>query len=40
MLFTSLHTGQTIVRYFTGENEAVEYVNFVTSKNPEEELPA
>lgn len=40
LLFTSLHTGQTIVRYFTEEDDAVDYINFVTSQNPQEELPA
>jgi hypothetical protein len=38
LLFTSLHTGQTIVRYFTEEDDAVKYINFVTSKDPQEEL--
>ncbi len=40
LVFLSLYTGQIIVRYFTEEDEAVKYINFVTSKNPEEELPA
>lgn len=40
LLFTSLHTGQTIVRYFTEEDDAVDYINFVTSKNPQKELLA
>ena len=40
LLFTSLHTGQTIVRYFTEEDDAVDYINFVISKDAQEELPA
>ena len=40
LLFTSLYTGQTIVRYFTEEDDAVKYINFVTSKDAQEELSA
>ena len=36
LVFTSLHTGQTLVRYFTGEDEAVDYINFVISHSPVE----
>jgi hypothetical protein len=31
LLFISKHTGQSIVRYFTNEDDAVEYINYVTS---------
>jgi len=40
LVFLSLYTGQTIVRYFTEEDEAVKYINFVTAQDAQEELPA
>jgi hypothetical protein len=36
LVFTSLHTGQTIVRYFTDEDSAVDYINYVIEHNPVE----
>lgn len=36
IVFTSLHTGQTIVRYFTDEDSAVDYINFVIEHSPVE----
>jgi hypothetical protein len=29
LVFTSRHTGQTFVRYFSEENDAVTFINFV-----------
>ena len=40
IIFTSIYTGQTIVRYFNDEDDAVEYINFITAQNPEEEIEA
>lgn len=34
LLFTSCFTGQTIVRYFNDEDDAVDFINFVTEQNP------
>ena len=39
LLFTSEYTGQTILRYFTDENEAVQYINFIVNCDPQEEFP-
>lgn len=36
LVFTSLHTGQTIVRYFTDEDSAVDYINYVIEHSPVE----
>jgi hypothetical protein len=33
LLFTSKHTGQTIIRFFSNEDEAVQYINFIVQKN-------
>lgn len=38
LLFTSSFTGQTIVRYFMDEDEAVEFINFVTESDASEYL--
>ena len=35
LIFISKHTGQTLVRYFTNENDAVEYINYVIESNPD-----
>jgi hypothetical protein len=32
LLFTSKHTGQTFIRYFNEENDAVTFINFVCDK--------
>jgi hypothetical protein len=36
LLFTSLHTGQTLVRYFTDEDSAVDFINYVIEHSPVE----
>ena len=33
LIFTSKYTGQTIVRYFSEEDDAVEFINMITSKD-------
>ena len=38
LLFTSAFTGQTVVRFFELEDEAVKFVNFITECDPTEEL--
>ena len=38
LLFTSMCTGQTVVRFFENEDEAVKFVNFITECDPTEEL--
>lgn len=38
LLFTSAFTGQTIIRFFDGEDEAVKFVNFITECDPSQEL--
>ena len=38
LLFTSMFTGQTIVRFFQEEEEAVQFINFIVEKNPTKEL--
>lgn len=40
LIFTSTFTCQTVVRYFTDEDEAVECINFVTSHDPQEKIAA
>jgi hypothetical protein len=40
LVFTSCFTGQTIVRYFTSEEDAVEYINFVCEQNPQMPIEA
>lgn len=36
--FVSIHTGQTIIRYFSDEDSAVEYINYIIAQNPSEIL--
>lgn len=36
LIFTSVYTGRTIVRYFTDEQDAVSYINFMMTQNPQE----
>lgn len=36
ILFTSVQTGQTIIRYFTDEDSAVNFINFITEKDSSE----
>ena len=38
LLFTSAFTGQTVVRFFELEDEAVKFVNFITECDPSQEL--
>jgi hypothetical protein len=40
IMFTSTYTCQTVIRYFTNEDEAVEFINFITAQNPQEEIEA
>ena len=40
LVFTSTFTCQTVVRYFTDEDEAVEFINYITAQNPMEEIEA
>jgi hypothetical protein len=40
LIFTSTFTCQTVVRYFTDEDEAVECINFVTAHDPQEKIEA
>jgi hypothetical protein len=39
LMFTSIHTGQTIVRFFTDEDDACEKINWVISQDPSKEIP-
>jgi len=36
LIFTSNHTGHTIIRHFTEEDEAVDFINYVTHLDPAE----
>lgn len=38
LLFTSQHTGQTLIRYFFDENDAVKFINFICMKDSTERL--
>jgi hypothetical protein len=38
LIFTSTFTGQTIVRYFTDEDEAVNFINFIIEKDADETI--
>jgi hypothetical protein len=38
LIFTSMHTGQTIIRYFNDEEDAVMYINYITHQSPVEML--
>lgn len=33
LVFSSKYTGQTIIRYFTEEDDAVDYINMITAKD-------
>ena len=35
LIFVSQHTGQSIIRYFVDEDDAVEYINYITSTDSE-----
>jgi len=38
LLVVSKYTGQTIIRYFTEESDAVSYINYILEQNPKEIL--
>jgi hypothetical protein len=38
LVFTSMFTGQTIVRYYDNENEAVKFINYIIECDPSEEV--
>jgi hypothetical protein len=38
LMFTSVLTGQTLVRYFNDEDVACKFINFVLSKSPSNEI--
>ena len=38
LMFTSVITGQTLVRYFNDEDVACMFINFVLSKSPSAEI--
>jgi len=38
LLFTSMFTGQTIIRYFSNEDDAIKFLNFIIHCDPTEEL--
>jgi len=40
LIFTSTFTCQTVVRYFNNEDEAVDFINYITAQNPQEEIEA
>jgi len=39
LTFVSEHTTQTIIRYFSNENDAVNFINFITEKDSKDYLP-
>lgn len=39
LTFCSIHTGQAFVRFYNNEDDAVEYINMIVSKNSSEILP-
>jgi hypothetical protein len=38
LVFTSMFTGQTVIRHYTNEDDAVAYINFITECDPDEEI--
>lgn len=38
LLFVSVYTGQTIIRFFSSEPSAVEFVNYIIEQDPTEDL--
>jgi hypothetical protein len=36
LIFISQYTGQTIIRYYNDENDAVKFINFISSKDASE----
>ena len=39
LVFTSMYSAQTIVRYFTNEDGAVEFINYIMECDPQEIVP-
>ena len=39
LVFTSMYTGQTIVRFFPNEDDAVKFINYVVESDPSLEIP-
>jgi hypothetical protein len=39
MIFVSQYTGQTILRYFDDEDQAVKFINYITELDPTEIIP-
>ena len=37
LIFTSVYTAKTVVRYFTDEQDAVKFINFMMTQNPQED---
>ena len=37
LVFTSVYTAKTVVRYFTDEQDAVKFINFMMTQNPQED---
>jgi len=38
LMFVSMYTGQTFIRYFTDEEKAVDFINQVIELNPKKEV--
>jgi hypothetical protein len=38
LVFTSMFTGQTAIRYYTNEDDAVAFINFLTECDPTEDI--
>jgi hypothetical protein len=37
LVFTSVYTAKTIIRYFTEEQDAVKFINYMMKTNPQEQ---
>ena len=37
LVFTSVYTAKTVVRYFTEEQDAVKFINYMMTTNPQED---
>lgn len=40
LFFTSMFTGQTLVRYYDNEDDAVKFINYVVECDPSEDIPS
>jgi hypothetical protein len=40
LVVVSVHTGQTIIRYFDNEQKACTFINMIVCRNPYEEIDA